>query len=112
MSVIIGAHDLTSFITQGGINESLKKVDSSTEESKGAHYSYSLSAQVPEDIKTALSGYLQSNSVQCSVDGIEFNAEMTDFSATIYVEIDDISLWNISFTVTDLSLTDEQEAEE
>lgn len=111
MSVVIGNYDITSYINQGGISESTQRVyasgSSSTAESKGAHNAYSLSAQVPKNIKNALSAYMLSSSVACSVDGVSFNAEMTDFSASIYVEIEDISLWNVSFTVTDISLTEE-----
>lgn len=112
MSVVIGNYDITSYINQGGISESTQRVyasgsSSSTAESKGAHNAYSLSAQVPKNIKNALSAYMLSSSVACSVDGVSFNAEMTDFSASIYVDIEDISLWNVSFTVTDISLTEE-----
>lgn len=112
MSVIIGKYDITSYISQGGINESTQRVyasgsSSDTAESKGAHNSYSLSAQVPESLKTALSGYMSSETVSCSVDDVSFNAEMTDFSASIVIETEAISLWNVSFTVTDISLSEE-----
>lgn len=111
MSVIIGKYDITSYITQGGISESTQRVYASgtstdTAESKGAHNSYTLSAQVPESIKNALSGYVASETVECTVDDVSFTAEMTDFSASVYIEFESISLWNIGFTVTDVALTE------
>lgn len=113
MSVIVNSVDITKYINQGGISESTKReyADESaaagTAESKGAHYIYNISAQMPDDIKSTMSACMEKGTVDCTVGGDSCRAEMTNFTAAVLVEIGGMTLWNVSFTLTDIALSDE-----
>lgn len=113
--IIIANTDITKYIKQGGISESTQRVyaDGSSSEdpsmSKGAHYVYSITAQMPTDIKELMSSYVIKNAVKCSVDGQEFFAEMTNFSASVAIAYGDTVIWNVNFTISDEELSDEEQ---
>lgn len=106
MSIILGTDfDVTPYIVQNGISESSQKVTASgTNTVKGAHAVYTVSLQVPTDIKDRISAYI-SGTFLCTVDGISFTAEMTSFSASVIVEYGELQLWSVSFTVSDIALS-------
>lgn len=112
--ITIKGTDITSYVTQGGISESTQRVmqsiSATQERSIGAHNTYNISARVPTDIKNAVAECMDENSVKCSVDGIDFYADVQDLSCTISVEYADIVLWDISFTLFDIQLSKETEA--
>lgn len=117
MSVIISNIDITQYVKQGGISESTQKVYSEgfiwgieANRSKGAHYVYSVSAQMPTEIKNTIAELIPKDYIKCNVNGNEFYAEMTSFSAAIVIEYGNLAIWDVSFTVSDVNLSDEQEA--
>ena len=114
MSVIIGNTDITRYINQGGISESTKKVYTSDgtvpdeeAESKGVHCVFSLNARMPSAVKDFIGECIKKNAVTCTVDEMPFSAEVTDFSASVFFEFGDICLWNVSFTISDVDLSEE-----
>ncbi|MCM1577490.1 MAG: hypothetical protein NC078_01660 [Ruminococcus sp.] len=107
MSVIIGGRDITGYINLGGISESVQLIAAADggEQSKGAHFSYSVTAQMPSDIKDIMAKQAELSNVFCNVGREEFYGEMTGFTAAVAVEYGDMLLWNVSFTVTDNALS-------
>ncbi len=108
-------YDITQYIVQGGIRESTQRVMQSDrftheESSIGAHNVYNISARVPTAIKNALEEYMDEYSVKCTVDGVEFYADLQDLSCSVCVEFSNIMLWDISFTLFDMHLSKETEA--
>lgn len=113
MSIIIDGIEVTGSVSQGGIQESTQRVyasDSSSSDvsqSKGAHYVYSINAQVTTDVKSALSDCVAKNAVNCTIGGDTCRAEMTNFTASLVIEHGNLALWDVSFTLTDIELSNE-----
>lgn len=111
--MIVNSVDITDYINQGGISESTKReytdesAASGAAESKGAHYIYNISAQMPDDIKSKMSACMEKGSVVCTVGEDSCRAEMTNFAASVLVELGGAAIWNVSFTLTDIALSDE-----
>lgn len=113
MSIIIDGIAVTGCVAQGGIQESTQRVyasDSSSldaSQSKGAHYVYNISAQIATDVKETLSDCVAKNAVNCTIGGDTCRAEMTNFTASLAIEHGDLALWDVSFTLTDIELSNE-----
>lgn len=117
MSVIVSGIDVTGYINQGGISETTQKVYSEgytwgfeENQSKGAHYVYSISARMPTELKDSIADLVVKSSLRCEVDGNSFYGEITDFTASIAIDYGTLTLWNVSFTISDRNLSKEQEA--
>lgn len=113
MSVIVNSVDITEYVNQGGISESTQReyadkgAATGTAESKGAHYIYNISAQMPDDIKNEMSACMEKGNVPCTVGGDSCRAEMTNFTASVLIELSGVTVWNVGFTLTDIALSDE-----
>ena len=105
MSVIIGNTDITRYISQGGISESLQRVVSGNSESIGAHYSYNIKALMPTNIKNTMAACSRGESVSCTVDDVSMSGEISSFTASVAVEHGESIYWNVDITVTDKSLS-------
>lgn len=114
MSIIVSGIDITAYINQGGINETTQKVYSEgytwgieANQSKGVHYVYSISARMSTELKDSIADLVVKNSIKCEVDSNNFYAEITDFTASIAIDYGDLTLWNVSFTISDKNLSKE-----
>lgn len=116
--IILNNIDITNYIKKNGITENPNKIIKDTYEivpgasvtlPMGFHNTFSINLlNVEESLKTALESLLEYDAVSCTFDDKIFNASVDSFNSSIDIDINDLRLYSINITISDISISNEE----